>query len=230
RNNISHEFLHLILLLSLLWLKITSATPHGNRVLCIDKERHALLHFKANVNLDRYGLLSIWTHGQEATNDCCNWNGVTCNNQTGHVTRLELRLGLFTGTIPYELTNLHELIALNLSMNALHGEIPPKIGRIPSSTQLQSFEPSKYTGNELCGPPLTKYCPGDKGLEISHVVGHSRGGNEGMDELERWYYIGGVTGFATGFWIACGTLLVNRRVSLKAWVYVKVMASIAKWN
>ncbi|CAH1424581.1 unnamed protein product [Lactuca virosa] len=105
--------------------------------------------------------------------------------------------------------------------------------KIPSSTQLQSFEPSRYNGNTgLCGPPLNKKCPGDEKPEVPPVIGRS----EGVDEVERWFYIGGGTGFVTGFWIACGALLLNRQGrhaffqfydSFKDWVYVKVVVLIA---
>ncbi|KAJ0606086.1 putative non-specific serine/threonine protein kinase [Helianthus annuus] len=115
---------------------------------------------------------------------------------------------------------------LDVSYNSLSG-------RIPSSTQLQSFEPSRYTGNAgLCGLPLSKYCPGDKELEGPPVA------RENMDDgEERWFYIGGATGFASGFWMVCIALIVNRRGrhaffhimnSLENWVDVKVMVFIAK--
>ncbi|KAL7595871.1 hypothetical protein Lser_V15G29012 [Lactuca serriola] len=184
---------------------------------------------------------------------------------------IDLSSNNLTGQIPYEITNLHDLIALNLSKNALSGEIPEKIGgmkklltldlsrnnfsrripssmsqmtllndldvsfnslsgRIPSSTQLQSFEASRYDGNtQLCGPPLTKKCPGDEESELLPIIGE-------IDEVERWFYIGGGMGFATGFWIACGALLLNRRGrhpffrfcdSFKDWIYVKVVVFIS---
>ncbi|XP_024985339.1 receptor-like protein EIX2 [Cynara cardunculus var. scolymus] len=108
-------------------------------------------------------------------------------------------------------------------------------GRIPSSTQLQSFEPSRYVGNAgLCGPPLTKNCPGEV---VRPVASKNENGEEGKDELERWFYIGASIGFGTGFWIACGVLLVNRRGRhaffpfvdfWKDWVYVKVVVFFRK--
>ncbi|KAJ0620145.1 putative non-specific serine/threonine protein kinase [Helianthus annuus] len=169
---------------------------------------------------------------------------------------LNLSMNALRGEIPPKIGLMKNLLQLDLSRNNLSGQIPTSMsqmtsidyldvsynnlsGRIPSSTQLQSFEPSKYTGNGLCGPPLTKYCPGDEEKEIPHVVGQTEGGGEGMNELEIWFYIGGATGFATGFWIVCGALLVNRHGrnaffhffdSLKDWVYVKAMVFIAKWQ
>ncbi|KAL7595872.1 hypothetical protein Lser_V15G29010 [Lactuca serriola] len=194
------------------------------------------------------------------------------------VKSIDLSSNNLAGQIPYEITNLHDLISLNLSNNDLFGDIPQKIGdmknlltldlsrnnfsgqipssmsqmsllnyldmsfnnlkgRIPSSTQLQSFEPSRYDGNVgLCGPPLNKKCPDDEDLKVPPVVGESVGDGEGGDEIWGWFYIGGGTGFATGFWIACGALLVNRRGrhaffhcydNFKDRVYVKVVAFIS---
>ncbi|KAK1435260.1 hypothetical protein QVD17_01021 [Tagetes erecta] len=129
---------------------------------CIDKERDALLHFKSY--LDHHepdGALSTWTtEEEEATNDCCNWSGVECNNQS-HVTGLYLQgikyLGggignvlnrppIFhvegggdnlEGKISPSLLNLSYLIDLDLSFNSFHGSIPKFIG---SMTQLKSLD------------------------------------------------------------------------------------------
>ncbi|XP_023742075.2 receptor-like protein EIX2 [Lactuca sativa] len=191
----------------------------------------------------------------------------------GLLKSIDLSSNNLTGHIPYEITNLFELIALNLSKNALVGEIPRNIGqmkklialdisrnnlaggipssmtqmtflgyldvsynnlsgRIVSSTQLQSFAPSRYDGNAgLCGLPLSKKCLGDE----EPVIGKSE--DDGEDEFWGWFYIGGGTGFAIGFWIAIGALLLNRRGrhaffqfydSFKDWVYVKVVVFVLK--
>ncbi|XP_076943376.1 receptor-like protein EIX1 [Bidens hawaiensis] len=170
---------------------------------------------------------------------------------------LNLSVNAFHDEIPPEIGLMKSLLQLDLSRNNLSGQIPTSMsqmtsldyldiscnklsGRIPLSTQLQSFDPSTYTDNKgLCGPPLTKYCPGDKEFEIPRVVDQSESGGKGVGELERWFYIGGATGFATGFSIACGALLVNRRGSnvvfhffggLKDCAYVKVMVFVTKWQ
>ncbi|XP_030937693.1 receptor-like protein EIX2 [Quercus lobata] len=50
-------------------------------VKCIQSEREALVSFKAGVN----GKLSSWV-GE----DCCQWKGVECDNESGHVIKLNL--------------------------------------------------------------------------------------------------------------------------------------------
>ncbi|KAF5820005.1 putative non-specific serine/threonine protein kinase [Helianthus annuus] len=168
---------------------------------------------------------------------------------------LDLSMNALVGEIPSNIGQMKELQILDLSRNNLRGGLPSSMsqmpllnyldvsynnlsGKIPSSTQLQSFEPSRYTGNAgLCGLPLTKYCPVDKVLEGPPVSRESMEGGEGIDDLQRWYYIGGATGFASGFWMVCIALIVNRRGrhaffhvmnSLENWVYVKVMVFTAK--
>ncbi|KAK1394257.1 hypothetical protein POM88_013313 [Heracleum sosnowskyi] len=85
-------------------------------------------------------------------------------------------------------------------------------GRIPSGTQLQGFSSSAYEGNiGLCGPPVTKRCPGD---EADDEDGPTLNDNEGdADETEymRWLYISAALGFSTSFWGICGSLLLNRQ-------------------
>ncbi|KAJ0806654.1 putative non-specific serine/threonine protein kinase [Helianthus annuus] len=168
---------------------------------------------------------------------------------------LDLSMNALVGEIPSNIGQMKELLILDLSRNNLRGGLPSSMsqmtllnyldvsnnnlsGKIPSSTQLQSFKPSWYTGNAgLCGPPLSKYCPGDKEIGGPPVTRENTDDGEGIDDLQRWYYIGGATGFVTGFWMVCIALIVNRRGrhaffhvmnSLENWVYVKVMVFIAK--
>ncbi|XP_045806417.1 receptor-like protein 36 isoform X2 [Trifolium pratense] len=53
---------------------------------CIEQERQALLDFKASISYDSPNNLSSWkgTH-------CCQWEGIGCDNVTGHVVKLNLK-------------------------------------------------------------------------------------------------------------------------------------------
>ncbi|KAM0013746.1 putative non-specific serine/threonine protein kinase [Helianthus debilis subsp. tardiflorus] len=114
-------------------------TSPGHRTgKCMEKERQALLHFKSYIHYDPYGPLTTWTPGEEkeATNDCCYWSGVTCNNQS-RVTSLDLRDGFLEGKISPSLLNLSYLNCLDLSGNSFNGTIPMFIG---SMTQLRYLD------------------------------------------------------------------------------------------
>ncbi|CAH1452706.1 unnamed protein product [Lactuca virosa] len=124
---------------------------------CLDKERDALLQFKANLE-DPYGSLSTW---RPEDDECCEWRGVMCGDETGHhVTWLEIRsFGLvgeispslvnltylnhldlfgnfFNGTIPKSFGSLTELMFLDLSNNSFYGTIPEEFGNL---TNLQNL-------------------------------------------------------------------------------------------
>nr|XP_043624542.1 receptor-like protein EIX2 [Erigeron canadensis] len=150
--------------------------------------------------------------------------------EMNHLLTLDLSRNKFSGGIPSSMSQMSSLNYLDVSYNSLSG-------RIPSSTQLQTFEPSRYIGNaELCGSPLPKYCSEDEDLHLPNV-GEGEGGSEGLEELQRWFYIGAAIGFTIGFWVMCSTLLLNRRVRhtfigildrLEDWAYMNVMVFAAK--
>ncbi|KAL2967136.1 hypothetical protein AAZX31_16G158800 [Glycine max] len=100
-------------------------------IMCIEREREALLQFKAAL-VDPYGMLSSWT-----TSDCCQWQGIRCTNLTGHVLMLDLHgefpsRGLYIrGEIHKSLMELQQLNYLNLSSNDFQGRgIPEFLGSL----------------------------------------------------------------------------------------------------
>ncbi|MED6131023.1 hypothetical protein PIB30_006351 [Stylosanthes scabra] len=111
---------------------------------CIERERQALLEFKAAM-VDDYGMLSSWKG-----HDCCHWNRVRCSNLTGHVTALDLHGDsteneytfverFLRGKIPNSLVELQHLKYLNLNSNDFQdrhipeffeGSIPYQLGNL----------------------------------------------------------------------------------------------------
>ncbi|KAK6279708.1 hypothetical protein POUND7_019975, partial [Theobroma cacao] len=131
------------------------------RPLCHDDERSALLQFKesfivnssASDSDDAYPKTNSWeVEGESA--DCCSWNGVECDNNTGHVIGLDLGSSYLYGSInsssslfrlvhlqrlslaenffnyskiPSAMRNLSKLTSLDLRFSSFSGEIPSEI-------------------------------------------------------------------------------------------------------
>ena len=124
RENIYFYFMQthvLFIVLSLVFLghQLVAASGGGGGAAnkCIDKERQALLDFIAHLQ-DPDGWLSLWRPEEE--DDCCQWWGVTCSDQTGHVTELSLNEYDLEGEISLSLLNLTYLNYLDLSFNSFH--------------------------------------------------------------------------------------------------------------
>ncbi|KAJ9679637.1 hypothetical protein PVL29_021535 [Vitis rotundifolia] len=110
---------------------------------------------------------------------------------------------LLHGGIPVSLSQIAGLSVLDLSNNILSS-------KIPSGTQLQSFNASTYDGNPgLCGPPLLKKCQEDETKEVSFTsLINEKDIQDDTNDI--WFYGNIVHGFIIGFWGVCGTLLLNR--------------------
>ncbi|KAK1560099.1 hypothetical protein Q3G72_022123 [Acer saccharum] len=81
--------------------------------LCHDGERSALLRFKESLSIDcksasgdpsAYSKTALWNL-EEDMSDCCSWDGVECNEDTGYVIELDLDCKL-EGQIPSEILQL----------------------------------------------------------------------------------------------------------------------------
>ncbi|XP_035546561.1 receptor-like protein 7 [Juglans regia] len=107
---------------------ILFASSSGVQPLWHDDERFALLQFKesftisqsASTNPSAYPKVSSWKPDQ--ISDCCKWDGVECNKDTGHVIGLDLnssclKASVVSGQIPSEILELSKLVSLDLSYN-----------------------------------------------------------------------------------------------------------------
>ncbi|XP_006362638.2 LRR receptor-like serine/threonine-protein kinase ERL2 isoform X2 [Solanum tuberosum] len=117
-----------------LWVLLFFILKNTKFVICVgicrENEQRALETLKKEIH-DPSDIPSSWIVGK----DCCEWEGVVCNNLSRHV--IELHLGYVTR---------HEEIGR---------------GMIPVSTQLQSFDSTSFQGNKLCGLPLLVNCSSD---------------------------------------------------------------------
>ncbi|GJY78264.1 leucine-rich repeat domain, L domain-like protein [Tanacetum coccineum] len=85
---------------------------------------------------------------------------------------------------------------LFISGNTFDGNLSYFLNSLSTSaTTLDTLDASR-----LCGLPTTKKCPGDEYLGVPNVV-KSESDGYSTDETQRWFYVGGATGFATGFCI-----------------------------
>ncbi|MCD9645412.1 hypothetical protein HAX54_034294 [Datura stramonium] len=126
--------------------------------LCPRDQSTALLNFKKTLTAfpsstyswcDFYGQKSYpKTSSWNASRDCCLWDGVKCNELTGHVIELDLSCSQLDGVIDSNssLFQLSHLQRLDLSFNNLYGsQISPKFGRFSNLTHLD-LKQSHFSG------------------------------------------------------------------------------------
>ncbi|GLT29600.1 hypothetical protein SLA2020_044550 [Shorea laevis] len=134
----------LCLLFVFLCLKIAfSSSIHASSFsttqLCSHEEALALLQFKTSFSInytilhrdycgENYSKIESWKEGI----DCCSWDGVSCDNVTGHVIALNLSCSFLYGTFSSNSTLffLRNLQSLNLAWNDFrHSKIPSEISQ-----------------------------------------------------------------------------------------------------
>ncbi|KAF5482601.1 hypothetical protein F2P56_003159 [Juglans regia] len=175
----------LLLFFSLLHILMLAYASPFMEILCRDDESAALLQFKESfviLNQSRshdpsaYPKVSSWT--LEGDNrDCCLWDGVECDEDTGHVIGLDLSSGRLFGSlapdsslfhlvhlqrlnlaynhfnysqIPSQVSNLSRLADLNLSASMFSGQIPSQISQLSHLSSLDlSDNYDLYSGKQL---------------------------------------------------------------------------------
>ncbi|KAL2335366.1 hypothetical protein Fmac_016579 [Flemingia macrophylla] len=172
---------------------------------CVEIEKQALLNLKDGFSNGR-DILSSWNG-----DDCCGWKGISCNNVTGHVTRLDLprysniTIGkgftFLANTMPTEATynlpgelrgkidssicELYHLTFLDLSYHNLKGEIPKCIGSLVQLIEL------KLAKTELVGfvPNNIANLSNLQNLELGHNHNLEVNGLEWLPHLSNLRYL-----------------------------------------
>ncbi|XP_029128391.1 receptor-like protein EIX2 isoform X3 [Cajanus cajan] len=103
----------LMMMVCLVWVEVVVCGDE-HEIQCIQREREALLQFKAAL-FDDYGMLSSWT-----TPHCCQWKGIRCSNLTRHVLMLDLHGEIHDDEYAY---NSYEISRSLNSGSYLSGEI-----------------------------------------------------------------------------------------------------------
>ncbi|CAL5391015.1 unnamed protein product [Camellia sinensis] len=182
--------LHLFLFMHLLFLSLSrfhliiimASSLSAEQPLCHAHESSALLQFKQTFSIDKSASsdpssnpkVASWKL-QGESGDCCSWDGVECDEDTGHVIGLDLSSSFLHGSInsssslfslvhlqrlnlayndfdyshiPTEISHLSELISLNLSSSVFSSQIPLEISKLSKlvSIDLSYNEDSSFSG------------------------------------------------------------------------------------
>ena len=139
-------FMRVLFLVSLFQLIVLTHSSPSIQSLCHVDESSALLQFKNSFSIkgsessDRLACPKIasWTlDGQNS--DCCSWDGVICDEDTGHVIELDLSSSCLFGSINSNnsLFRLVHLQRLNLAYNNFnYSQIPSQVGNFSRLTYL----------------------------------------------------------------------------------------------
>ncbi|KAJ4728617.1 Receptor-like protein [Melia azedarach] len=154
-------------------------------ICCHDNERYVLLQFKQSLVINHSASgdpsaspkVASWNSDKENGN-CCLWDGIKCDKDTGHIIKLDLSSSFLYGSInsssslfhlvhlqwlsladnhfnsssiPSGIMNLTSLSYLNLSYSVFSGQIPSEILQL---SQLVSLDVSRNHYLELQNPSL----------------------------------------------------------------------------
>ncbi|KAM4092031.1 hypothetical protein ACB094_06G005700 [Castanea mollissima] len=137
---------------------------------------------------------------------------------------LNLSFNFLTRRIPQNIGDMRSLESIDFSINQLSGQVPESMssltflshlnlsnnkltGRIPSSTQLQSLNESPFSGNKLCGPPLTNNCT----IRDVKPISENKWSKHFHPLKLDWFYVSMALGFVVGFWVVLGPLLLYKQ-------------------
>ncbi|KAK8559652.1 hypothetical protein V6N13_016392 [Hibiscus sabdariffa] len=150
-------------MLHLSWTSFSSV-PSPSSPLCLPHQRAALLRFKNSISLDyfcgdNYYAAYPKTETWNKSIDCCSWEGVKCDEMTGHVIGINLSRSCLVGSLFASANNslflLHNLQWLDLSYNFLYDS--PLDNSSSSLFQLRNFRRLDLSYNYLDGAILPEF-------------------------------------------------------------------------
>ncbi|KAF7082011.1 hypothetical protein CFC21_085898 [Triticum aestivum] len=132
---------------------------------CVGRERDAFLAFKQGIN-DTYDYLGSWRQERQ---DCCQWAGITCDNATGYVVKLDLGgRDYLVGQISPSLLSLEHLEYLDLHHTGLRGpdgRVPEFLGSLKNLRHLDL----SYTSSSGMVPPQLGNLSKLEYLDLSYI-------------------------------------------------------------
>ncbi|KAK2380337.1 receptor protein EIX2 [Trifolium repens] len=114
---------------------------------------------------------------------------------------LDLSHDRLSCSIPSTMSSLTFLSHLNLSYNNLSGPIPQGNQFLTLNIDLFIYAGNKF----LCGAPLSNHCTADNRNKSDD---DDDGKHDRAEKL--WFYFVVALGFATGFWVVIGVLLLKK--------------------
>ncbi|XP_021800932.1 receptor-like protein 12 [Prunus avium] len=147
-GNVSiHMLSKLVVVLLLFHLVVANFVDTLQQPSCHAEESSALLQFKESFMIDKsassndgaYPKVSSWKPAGGGNSSCCSWDGVECDEMTGHVIGLNLSSSYLYGSFDSNssLFSLVHLQRLSLSDNNFnYSQIPSSIRNFPSLTHL----------------------------------------------------------------------------------------------
>ncbi|KAF3657729.1 putative protein-like [Capsicum annuum] len=136
--NMGYMQFSFLLFLYFCLISFSSSIPHP----CRKDQSVALLNFNKTLTVDPLLVILSYSYPTSSWNmsrDCCSWDGVICNEMTGHVIELNLGYGGLVGVInsTSSLFQLSHLQRLDLSMNNFsNSHISPEFDTFSSLTHL----------------------------------------------------------------------------------------------
>uniref|UniRef100_A0A7N2LI63 Leucine-rich repeat-containing N-terminal plant-type domain-containing protein n=1 Tax=Quercus lobata TaxID=97700 RepID=A0A7N2LI63_QUELO len=186
---------------------VVADTFSSTQSLCNEVERSALLWFKESIVVnncashDPYSFPKVasWNLDGVSGGDCCSWDGIECDKDSGHVIGLDLSSSCLYGSIntnsslfslvhlqnlnmafndfnnsniPVGLANLSMLKHLNLSNSSFSGQIPSQISGLSNLVSLDlsfNIDSSYQRLLKLTSPNFSSLLPNLTRIEKLHL-------------------------------------------------------------